>query len=66
MTDQAMGGRRLAGNYRDDVGGLDASMAASAAIAKAVKTPNMSGAKYATDAGLATGRVASGAHGHTQ
>jgi hypothetical protein len=65
QVDQAGGARRLTDTYRNDVGALDASMVASAAIAKAVKTPNMGGAKYATDAGLATGRVASGAHGHT-
>jgi hypothetical protein len=64
-VDQASGGRRLTDTYRNDVSALDAGMAASAAIAKAVKTPNMGGAKYATDAGIATGRVASGAHRHT-
>lgn len=65
MTDQIVGGRRLAEGYRDDVGAMDTAMAASAAIAKAVKTPSTGSAKYATATGIATGRLGSGAQGHT-
>jgi hypothetical protein len=36
--------------------------AASSAIAKAVKTPNMGGAKFATAVGTKTSRVAASAH----
>jgi hypothetical protein len=70
MIDQAVHGRRLTqaghgGGSREDVGALDASMAASAAIAKAVKTPSRGSAQYATDAGLAAAHMGSGAHRHT-
>lgn len=51
----------LSNRDRAEVGSLATMNAASSAIAKAVKTPNMGGARYATDVGTKTSRVA----GHT-
>jgi hypothetical protein len=59
----ATGGRRLHSNRdRSGVGSLDATLAASDAISKAVKTPSMGSAKFATDAGIKTQRVGAMAH----
>jgi hypothetical protein len=55
-------GRRLAaatqGPYFSETTGLDAAMAASNAINKAVQTPSKGSAKFATDVGISTGRLA--------
>jgi hypothetical protein len=55
-------GRRLAaaniGAYGSETTGLDTAMAASNAIAKAVQTPSKGSAKFATDVGTMTGRLA--------
>lgn len=62
-TDMASGGRRLVSNRdRTGVGSLDATLAAADAINKAVKTPSMGSAKFATDAGIKTQRVGGMAH----
>jgi hypothetical protein len=55
--------RRLMSNRdRSGIGAMDTLNAASAAIGKAVKTPNMGGAKYATTVGSKAGQIASRAH----
>lgn len=57
------GNRRMLSNRdRTGVDAMDTMHAASAAINKAVKTPGLGNAKYATAAGTKLGRVASGAH----
>jgi hypothetical protein len=58
------GGRRRLHSNRDrsGVGSLDATLAASDAISKAVKTPSLGSAKFATDAGIKTQRVGAMAH----
>lgn len=54
--------RMLSNRGRSGVGALDAMNAASNAISKAVKTPNMGSAKFATAVGTKTSRVAASAH----
>jgi hypothetical protein len=62
-VDSASGGRRMLSNRdRSGVGSLDATLAAADAISKAVKTPSMGSAKFATDAGIKTQRVGGMAH----
>jgi hypothetical protein len=71
MHSMEAGARRLAaagvsgGTYRSDVGAMDTALAASAAITKAVKTPALGSAKFATHVGLSEARVGSGASTHS-
>lgn len=55
-------GRRLAAAAMDRIGsettGIDTGMAAADAITKAVQVPSKGSAKFATDVGLMTGRLA--------
>lgn len=54
----------MGGEYHHDAGAMDTALATSATINKAVKTPSLGSAKFATHVGVQVAKVATGNRNH--